>query len=346
MNVRHARYRPQAMMLDLVPLWTAIIALGVFMYVLMDGFDLGVGMLFPFAPNDHARDLMMASVAPVWDGNETWLVLGGIALLAVFPLAFAIIMPALYFPILFMLMGLIFRGVAFEFRGIAGPRRALWDKSFFWGSLIATFSQGIVLGAYVQGFEVRGRHFSGSSFDWLAPFPILTGLGLVAGYCLLGATWLVMKTEGDLQNWARRRSRYFTFGVLAFIAMVSIWTPLANEGIAARWFSWPNIAFLSPVPIVTAAIAYLLFRSLKSKRELAPFVGAMGLFVMCYLGLGVSLWPNVVPHSISLWDAAAAPSTQAFLAVGTMFLLPIIFFYTGWSYWVFRGKVKGDMGYH
>jgi cytochrome d ubiquinol oxidase subunit II len=334
------------MMLDLVPLWALILALAVFMYVLMDGFDLGVGMLFPFAPNDRARDLMMASVAPIWDGNETWLVLGGIGLLAAFPLAFAIIMPALYFPILIMLMGLIFRGVAFEFRSIAGHHRDFWGRAFFFGSLIATYSQGIVLGAYVQGFQISGRHFSGTSFDWLMPFPLLTGLGLIFGYTLLGATWLVLKTEGDLQAWARERSRYLVFGVLAFIGMVSIWTPLANADIAERWFSWPNMLFLSPVPVVTGCIGYLLLRSLNLKHEMTPFVCAMGLFFMCYLGLSISLWPNVVPHAISLWDAAASPKSQAFLVVGTMFLLPIIFFYTGWSYWVFRGKVRMDVGYH
>ena len=334
------------MMLDLVPLWAAILAFGVFMYVLLDGFDLGVGMLFPFAPSDEARNLMMNSVAPIWDGNETWLVLGGIALLAAFPLAFAIIMPALYFPILIMLMGLIFRGVAFEFRHLAGARQGFWDKSFFYGSSIATFAQGVVLGTYIQGFKISGRHFSGSSFDWLGPFPLLTGLGLMFGYCLLGATWLVLKTEGDLQEWARRRSRYFLLGVLAFIGMVSIWTPLGNPQIAARWFAWPNILYFAPVPLVTAGLAFGLWRSLNSKRELAPFVTAMGLFLMCYIGLGISLWPNVVPHSISLWQAAAAPKSQAFLAVGTLFLLPVILMYTGWSYFVFRGKVNAQIGYH
>jgi len=312
----------------------------------MDGFDLGVGILFPFAPDDNARDVMMASVAPIWDGNETWLVLGGVGLLAAFPLAFAIIMPALYFPILLMLMGLIFRGIAFEFRSMAVEQKKFWNNSFFYGSLVATYFQGVVLGAYVQGFTVSGRHFAGGSFDWLRPFPLLTGLGLTAGYCLLGATWLSMKTEGELQQWAKQHSHKFVFAVLAFIAMVSIWTPMTNAGIAARWFSWPNILFLSPVPLITLGIAYLLMRSLKSKHDIVPFVCAMGLFFMCYLGLAISLWPNVVPHSISLWDAAATAKSQAFLAIGTMFLLPIIFFYTGWSYWVFRGKVKAEEGYH
>lgn len=334
------------MALDLVPIWTVVLALGVFMYVLLDGFDLGVGILFPFAPDDRGRDLMMASVAPIWDGNETWLVLGGIALFAAFPLAFAIILPAVYFPILAMLLGLIFRGVAFEFRHTARTSRKRWDEAFFWGSLVATFAQGCVLGKFVLGFAVEGRQYAGTSLDWIHPFVLGVGAGLVFGYALLGATWLVMKTEGELQAWARTVARNCLLGVLVFIAMVSLWTPLLDERIATRWFGWPNIALLAPVPLVTAAIAWWVWRSLWRGRDVAPFIGAMGLFAMCYLGLGISLFPYIVPPSITLWDAAAAPQSQAFLLVGTLFLLPIILMYTGWSYWVFRGKVRGDAGYH
>jgi len=333
------------MQLDLVPLWAAILALGVFMYVLLDGFDLGVGILFPFALDDASRDLMMASVAPIWDGNETWLVLGGVALLAAFPLAFAIIMPAVYFPILFMLIGLIFRGVAFEFRHLS-PRRQRWDRSFFIGSLVATFAQGLVLGTYVQGIPVAGRHFAGGSFEWMTPFSLLTGIGLIAGYGLLGACWLVMKTEGPLQIWARNKAKLFLFGVAAFIAMVSIWTPLLQPQIAQRWFAWPNLLLLSPVPVITLALFAWLLRSLVRDRDVAPFIAALGLFLMCYIGLGISIWPMVVPYTITLWAAASAPKSQAFMIIGTLFLLPIIVTYTGWSYWVFRGKVKAGSGYH
>jgi len=334
------------MTLDLVPIWTLILAVAVFMYVLLDGFDLGVGILFPFAPDDHSRDLMMASVAPIWDGNETWLVLGGIALFAAFPLAFAVIMPALYFPILAMLLGLIFRGVAFEFRHAAHTSRRHWDRSFFWGSLVATFAQGCVLGKFVQGFEVSGRQYAGTSWDWVDPFVLAVGVGLVFGYALLGATWLVMKTEGALQDWARGKARASLFGVLAFIAMVSLWTPFIDERIAERWFGWPNLVLLAPVPLATGVLAWWLWRALARGREAAPFLAAMGLFAMCYLGLGISLFPYVAPPSITLWDAAAAPQSQAFLLIGTLFLLPIIFTYIGWSYWVFRGKVRADSGYH
>jgi len=334
------------MQLDLVPLWTLILGVGVFMYVLLDGFDLGVGMLFPLLHSEDERRLAMGSIAPVWDFNETWLVLGGVGLLAAFPLAFAVIIPAVYFPILVMLLGLIFRGVAFEFRLKTVRARGWWDRAFFGGSLLATFFQGVVLGAFVQGFEVRGRQFAGTSWDWLQPFPLLTGAGLVAGYALLGAAWLVMKTEGPLQQRSRRLGVPALFGVLAFIAMVSIWTPLAHAEIAARWFSWPNFALLAPVPIVTAAIALATWRGLRGASEVGPFVGAMALFAMGYLGLAISVFPYIVPYSVTLWQAASSPGTQAFLMVGTLFLLPVIFMYIGWSYYVFRGKVRADAGYH
>ncbi len=334
------------MALDLVPIWTVILAIAVFMYVLLDGFDLGVGMLFPFAPGADARNVMMASVAPVWDGNETWLVMGGIGMFAVFPVAFAIIFPALYFPVLAMLLGLIFRGVAFEFRPTAATSRGLWDRAFFGGSLVATFAQGCVLGQFVLGFKVSGRQFAGSTLDWVHPFVLAVGVGLVFGYGLLGATWLVMKTQGELQDWARRKARIALLGVLAFIVLVSVWTPLLHERIAQRWFSWPNLAFLAPVPVVTALLALWLWRALERGQDAAPFIAAMGLFGMSYLGLAISLFPYIVPHTLTLWDAAGAPQAQAFLLIGTLFLIPFIFMYTGWSYWVFRGKVRSDAGYH
>ena len=334
------------MHLDLVPVWTVILGVGVFMYVLLDGFDLGVGILAPLGHDDDTRTLMMNTVAPIWDGNETWLILGGMGLLAAFPLAFAIIIPALYFPILLMLLGLIFRGVAFEFRLKKTSHRHLWDVSFFGGSAVATFFQGVVLGMYVEGFTVTGRVFSGTSFDWITPFPLATGVGLLFGYTLLGATWLVMKTEGKLQQDARRWALIALYGVLAFIAMVSLWTPMLHAQIAERWFTLPNTFYLALVPLVTAAIAVATWRALHTDSDYVPFIGAMGLFAMCYLGLGISLFPYIVPYAVTLWDAAAVPSTQAFLLIGTLFLLPIIFMYIGWSYYVFRGKVTADVGYH
>jgi cytochrome d ubiquinol oxidase subunit II len=314
------------------------------MYVLLDGFDLGVGILFPFAPDDASRDLMMNSVAPIWDGNETWLVLGGIALLAAFPLAFAVIIPAFYFPILFMLVGLTFRGVAFEFRHLTHKRH--WDHAFHWGSVVATFAQGVVLGTYVQGIPVSGRTFGGGSLDWATPFALLTGVGLIAGYALIGACWLVLKTEGELKAWARRKALLATYGVAGFIAAVSVWTPFLQPQIRERWLAWPNLLILSPVPLITLGLFIWLLRSLKADRDGAPFLAALGLFGMCYLGLGISIVPMIVPYSITFWDAASSGKSQTFLMVGTVFLLPIIVMYTGWSYWVFRGKVKAGAGYH
>lgn len=335
------------MVLDLIPIWTLILGLGIFLYVLLDGFDLGVGMLYGFAPEAEAdRNLVMNSIAPVWDGNETWLVLVGVGLLAVFPLAFAIILPAVYFPVLAMLLGLVFRGVAFEFRFKQPRIRRFWAGGFCVGSAIATFSQGAVLGAVIQGFKVDGRNFAGGSFDWFTPFSVLTGVALMLGYSLLGAGWLILKTEGDLQIWARRMGCICFMGVLAAIGIVSIWTPLTQPAIAQRWFSWPDIGYLVPVPIITLVIAATTWRSLHRGNHAGPFIGAMGLFLMSYIGIAISLWPFIVPRHYTFWQAASDPSTQAFLLIGTLVLLPVIIMYTAWAYWVFRGKVRAEIGYH
>lgn len=331
------------MMIDFVPLWTLLLGAAVFLYVLLDGFDLGVGMLYGLAPDRAARNLMMNSISPIWDGNETWLVFGGLGLLAAFPLAFAIIIPAIYLPILAMLLALIFRGVAFEFHFRDATRITLWGRAFCYGSLIATFSQGIILGAIIQGFTVEGRQFVGSCFDCFTPFSIFTGVALVFGYGLLGACWLILKTEGDLQATARRQARWCFIAVIVSIGIVSLWTPFMNADIARRWFSWPNIIFLSPVPIVTGAIAFFEWRVLNNRSEMLPFFGAMGLYLMSYLGIGISLFPMIVPHHLTLWQAASSPDTQAFLIVGTLFQLPIILMYSAWSYWVFRGKVRANI---
>ena len=333
------------MSFDLSFIWAGIIGLAVFMYVLMDGFDLGIGILFPFAHSEDDRDVMMNTVAPIWDGNETWLVLGGGGLLAAFPLAYAIIMPAVYFPMLVMLIALVFRGVAFEFR-FKSHHRLLWGYAFWAGSTLATFAQGLILGAFIQGFEVEGRHFVGSPFAWLSPFALVIGVALVGGYGLLGATWLILKTDGELQDRFYRLARPLLLAMLGFIVVVSIWTPLKYPDIAERWFSWPNMLWLAPIPIATAAAALALLQALKRRAELRPFLLSLGLFLLGYLGLGISFWPFVAPPSITLWEAAAAPSSQIFLLVGVLILLPFILFYTGYSYFVFRGKVRAGEGYH
>lgn len=326
---------------SLVPIWTVILGIGVFIYVALDGFDLGVGMLHGLVPQAD-RETLMNSIGPFWDGNETWLILGGVGLLAAFPLAFAIIIPAVYFPIMLMLLALVFRGVAFEFRFKQPRLRQLWDAAFCGGSLVATFAQGMVLGNFIQGFTVEGRVFAGSSFDFATPFALLTGVALVLGYCLLGAGWLIMKTEGPLQTWCRRAGRNALIGVLVCIAIVSVWTPTASQAIAHRWFGWPNTMFLLPLPLATMALGYYLWHALGQDGAWQVFLAAVGLFALSFLGVAISLWPMIVPGHYTLWEAASPESTQMFLLVGTLVLLPVILFYTGWSYWIFRGKVRKD----
>jgi cytochrome d ubiquinol oxidase subunit II len=330
-------------------IWAGIIALAVAMYVLLDGFDLGIGIMFTAAESDNWRDRMMLSIAPVWDFNETWLILGGAGLFAVFYLAYAILMPALYVPILLMLIALIFRGVAFEFRFKAESSKHWWDKSFHYGSLLATFAQGLVLGAFVQGFASDGRRFTGSTWDFLTPFSVMTGLALVAGYGLLGSTWLIMKTTGELELWARRMARRFLWATLAAMAVVSAWVPFLDTDIRERWFALPNLYYLMPVPAVTALMAFLLWRAVERNARYQAFFLAMGLFLLGYLGLGISLFPNIVPPDVTIWEAANTPSSQIFTLIGFSFTLPMTLAYTGYAYWVFRGKVAEDVessGYH
>jgi cytochrome d ubiquinol oxidase subunit II len=333
------------MTLDFVPVWITILAIGIFLYVSLDGFGLGVGILSRYAPSADDLTLMIRSIAPVWSGNETRLILGGVGLFAAFPLAFAVIMPALYFPVLMMLTGLIFRGVAFEYRIVPGSQTWFWNAGFHWGSVLAAFSQGIMLGAFVEGFSVSGRAFSGSSLDWLHPFPLVSGVALVFGYGLLGAGWLVLKTEGELQSWARQQGRRMFLGVLAFIVIVTVLMLVGHRQVVTRWLTWPNIAILWPVPAGTVMCAYWVWRAFEHGDDAQPFIATILLFGISYLGLAISFWPMIVPYEISLWDAAASPKSQAFLLVGTLLLLPIILGYSAWSYWVFRGKVRADIGY-
>lgn len=327
-------------------IWATIIAVGVFLYVVLDGFDLGIGIMFLSRRAETERDVMMNSVAPVWDGNETWLIIGGAGLMGTFPLAYATIMPALYLPIMIMLIALVFRGVAFEFRFKADTSKRFWDLAFFGGSFTATFFQGINLGAFVQGFAVTDGVFTGGTFDWLTPFTILVGLSLLPGYALLGATWLIMKTEGELQAHARRMANQLFIIVLIAMGAVSLWMVAFDEGIRQRWFSFPNIFFLAPVPVLTAAVAFNLWRSLRSGHETMPFIMTIAMFALGYVGLAVSRFPYVVPPSISIWDAAAAPNTQLFILVGTVIILPVVLGYTIYVYRVFRGKVRPGEGYH
>jgi cytochrome bd ubiquinol oxidase subunit II len=330
---------------DLPLIWAGVIGVAVAMYVILDGFDLGVGILFPFAKSDRERDQMLTSIAPFWDGNETWLVLGGGGLLVAFPKAYAVIMPALYLPVIVMLLALVFRGVTFEFRGIA-RRKGRWNIVFAAASTLTAFCQGVILGGLIQGITVENGQFAGGAFDWATPFAALCGLGVVAGYALLGATWLVMKTEGELASQARAQAKVLLVAVLAFMAVVSLWTPLAFPRIFARWFSVPNILFLWPVPIVTLLVAFAAWKWLDRGPSARPFVAAIVLFLLGYLGLVISTFPYLVPPTLTIWDTAAAPASQLFMLIGTVILLPIILGYTAFIYWIFRGRVRAGESYH
>jgi len=327
-------------------IWAALIGVAVALYVILDGFDLGVGILFPFAKAERERDQMVNSIAPFWDGNETWLVLGGGGLLVAFPRAYAVIMPAFYLPVIAMLLALVFRGVAFEFRSVANTSKKYWNVAFAGGSTVAALSQGLILGGLVQGIKVENGAFAGGAFDFATPFALLCALGVTAGYALLGATWLVLKTEGAVADRARAHAKLLLFVVLGFMGIVSLWTPLAFPRIAERWFTTPNIFFLWPVPAVTALVAYLAWRWLEAGRDIPPFLATIVLFMLGYLGLGISTFPYLVPPTLTVWQTAAAPASQVFMLIGTVALLPIVLGYVVFVYWLFRGKVCEGEGYH
>jgi len=332
-------------MIDLTVVWAGIIAVAIVAYVVLDGFDLGIGILFPRLKPGPERDTAMNSVAPVWDGNETWLVLGGGGLLAAFPLAYAIVLPALYTPIIAMMLGLVLRGVAFEFRWRDPAHRAAWDVAFAGGSTIATFAQGVALGALLQGITVTGRAYGGGWWEWLSPFSLLTGFSLVIGYALLGACWLIWKSEHGLQDKAFRYAAWLAPALLLAIAAVSLATLTLEQQYYLRWIRYPGIVLTAPVPLATAAIGLLFFRAIKQRREAQPFFLALALFGLCIAGLGISIWPDVIPARVTIWQAAAPYRSQVFMLVGAVIMVPVILAYTAWAYWVFRGKVDAA-GYH
>lgn len=333
-------------MFDLPTIWAGLLAVAIFIYVILDGFDLGIGLVFPFLDSDDCRDVAMNSVAPVWDGNETWLVLGGGGLLAAFPLAYAIVLPALYAPFIVMILALVFRGVAFEYRWRDKAHEKIWDRSFFYGSLLATFTQGIVLGAFVQGIEVEGRAYAGGWWDWLTPFSLMCGVALTAGYALLGSTWLVMKTEGILRDKAYEIAKPMAITTLAFMGIVSLWTPFLSPEIAERWFTFPQLFFVLPVPTLVFILAAVLGWGIFKRRDHVPFLATIGIFLLCFIGLGIGITPYIVPRAVTIAEAAAPDKSLMFMLVGTLILLPMILAYTAYSYWVFRGKVDPKAGYH
>lgn len=327
--------------------WFGIIGFGVLMYVLLDGFVLGLGILAPFAEDEQQLDLMMNTAAPIWDGNETWLVLGGAGLLAAFPKAYAIVLSALYLPVLLMLIALVFRGVAFEFRFKAHTSKYLWGWAFALGSLCTAFWQGVILGALVEGMPLQGGKYIGGVLDWFSPFSMLTGAAVVFGYALLGSTWLILKTEGRMQDIARSLTRPLVLVVVAFMGLVSAWLPFLDSRIMERWFEGGGFWLLSPVPLLALANAFALWRAAMAKgRDARPFVLTLCFFVLGFIGLVLGIWPNIVPPSLSIWEAASPPGSQGFVLIGLVVLLPVIVGYTAWSYRVFRGKVTADTGYH
>ncbi|MBX9860480.1 MAG: cytochrome d ubiquinol oxidase subunit II [Sphingomonas sp.] len=329
---------------ELAMIWAGLIAFAVFAYVVLDGFDLGIGILFPEFAVGEERDQAMNAIAPVWDGNETWLVLGGGGLFAAFPLAYAIVMPAFYPPIIAMLLGLVFRGVAFEFRWRDPAHRKFWDFAFTAGSATAALAQGIILGALLQGVTVVGRGYGGAWLDWLTPFSLLTGGSVVAGYALLGACWLIAKTEGQAQAHAYRLARRYGVITLLAIIAVSAATPFLSHGYAMRWLAFPGVIVTAQVPLLVTIAAFLFWRALGRQAQYSPFVLALGIFALSFVGLGISMYPFIIPPDVTIWAAAAPADSQGFMLVGAGIMLPVILGYTGWAYWVFRGKVGA--GYH
>jgi len=327
--------------------WFAVIAFGVMMYVLLDGFVLGLGILSPFAADDDQLDHMMNTAAPIWDGNETWLVLGGAGLLAAFPKVYALVLSALYLPVLLMLIALVFRGVAFEFRFKAKTLRRAWGFAFWLGSVFAAFAQGVILGAIVEGMPLQEGKYIGGAFGWFSPFSMLTGVAVLSGYALLGSTWLILKTDGKLQAMARTIARPLTLNVFAFIGLVSAWLPFLDSRVMARWFEGDRFLWLSPVPLLVLLATWMLWRAIpRDGQDARPFVLSLSLFLLGFAGLLLGMWPYIVPPSLTIWQAAAPPSTQGFALAGLVVLLPAILGYTWWSYSVFKGKIAADVGYH
>ncbi|WP_322011107.1 cytochrome d ubiquinol oxidase subunit II [Paraburkholderia sp. J12] len=335
------------MQIDLPVIWAAIIGLGVFIYVMLDGFDLGIGLLFPFFEGKGEREVMLNTVAPVWDGNETFLVLGGAGLYGAFPVVYSTLLPANYMPLILMLVGLIFRGAAFELRAKATRTQHAWDLAFIGGSALAAMCQGIVLGSLLQGIHIENGRFAGDPFDWFSPFSVFCGFGVLITYATLACGWLILKTDGDLQRKMRQLMRPLAAVLLAAIVVVSLWTVLGLPAVEARWFASGNLGWFLPVPVLVVACVWGIFRTLRLQHEATPFILTLAICFLGFTGLVISIWPNIVPPSLTIWEASSSHSSQLFTLVGTVIVLPVILVYNAMQYRVFRGKVReGDAGYH
>jgi cytochrome d ubiquinol oxidase subunit II len=332
--------------LDLPTVWAGLISVALLAYVSLDGFDLGIGVLFALGRDRSERDVMMNSVAPVWDGNETWLILGGGGLFAAFPVAYSVLLTAFYAPVVTMLLALILRGVAFEFRFRSERAKSWWDAAFAGGSTLAAFCQGLMVGTFVQGVPVEHGAYAGGWFDWLTPFSVLCGVSLVTGYALLGASWLVIKTDGKLQTRMRRLQVPLGLVVLALIGLVSLATLIDNDQVRSRWLDLPAHGWMWLIPLGSAVLGSMFVLSVRARREVPPFLCAWGIFVLAFAGLAVSRFPYAIPPSVTYYEAANADKSLEFMLVGALMLLPIILGYTSYSYWVFRGKVRPGGGYH
>ncbi|GGJ04793.1 cytochrome d ubiquinol oxidase subunit II [Neoroseomonas lacus] len=330
---------------NLPVLFAALVAFCVVVYVLADGFDIGVGILLLLAPRPAERDMMLASVEPTWDGNETWLVMGGVLLLATFPAGYYVLLPAFYLPIIFMLFALVMRGVAFGFRQESVDLQRVWDVVFAGGSLVAALCQGIVLGGLITGVTMRNGAFAGGTFDFLTPLGLACGLGLVGGYALLGAGWLIMKTGGQTQLFAREVAHSALILTAAMLCTVSGLSALLVPEVAARWISWPDSLWLAPAPIVTAVALVTAWRRIWTGRDGLLFLMGLVVFAMGFVGLVASLWPYVVPRHVTIWDGVADRQSLVFIGVGVACVLPVVLAYQAHAYRVFRGKVRPGQGY-
>ncbi len=328
--------------IDLAGVWYGVLGLFLVLYVVLDGFTLGVGILALITRNVRQREIMMASLESVWDANETWLVVFAGALFGAFPRAYATILHGLYIPVMVMLFALIFRGVAFEYR----QQNRYWRLAFGGGSLLAALAQGFALGALLSGIPLQDGVMTGGIWHWLTPFSALTAAGVVFGYALLGASYLVMKTVGALKTQSARFTRTAAWLTVFAGAGVSLWTPLRFEYVFQRWFSWPDALYLAPLPILAALCFVLLLRALRRQDEYTPLPLSIGIFITSFGGLAVTFYPYLIPTDLTIWQATASPQTLAFMLYGIGMLTPLMLIYNVYQYRVFRGKVRTEKHDH